>query len=84
MVNPRDTFVESYMNLIESHDFAMTYLQRTAFTIFNVSVKKYALGINDRLPKFKETKSNAKKSKAARKIKSYNVIRFFAHQHIRT
>ena len=59
--NPRDTFVESYIHLTESDENSselrkvqcceghvhIKYLQRTAFTIFNISAKNYAFKLND-------------------------------------
>ena len=81
--NPRDTFVESFINILENDEFSaellkvkcnmghqhIAYLRRTAFTSFNISGKNYASDLNEKTRKSKELKRNANKSKAARKIK---------------
>ena len=78
--NPRDTFVHSFMHIIESDENSLQLGEmqctiRVAFTIFNISTKNYALSLNDSMRKSKVSKQNqgntkmVKISKATRKIK---------------
>ena len=76
-INPRDTFVDSYMSLTADDSTVKSLLQlkcnnghqlsknlrRTAFTIFNISAKNYAAKLNDAI----RTEKVAKTTEKARK-----------------
>ena len=80
--NPRDTFIGSFLSIIENNENSSQllnvqcsnghnhgkYLRRIAFTIFNISSKNYASELNDSVRKNKVSKPSAKNSKATRKI----------------
>ena len=81
--NPRATFIECFVKLIESDEMSAPLLRikcipghsrnkqirRTAFTIFNISAKNYASNLNDDLRNHNELKRLEKRNMAARKIK---------------
>ena len=80
--NPRNTFIESFKMIFERSDLAspllkikcskghshVRYIQRTAFTIFNISAKNYASQLNDELRDKQTEKRNEKRNKAKMKI----------------
>ena len=68
---PRDTFVHSFMHIIESdknssqlaevqctNGHKHKFLSRVAFTMFNISAKNYVSSLNDSIRKSKVSKQN--------------------------
>ena len=80
-INPRDTFVDSYMTLTANDSTVKSLLQlncnnghkisknlrRTAFTIFNISAKNYAAELNDTIRTDKAAKTTEKARKNQQK-----------------
>ncbi len=82
--NPRDTFIECFLKILENDDDASglitmkcakghtnsKYLQRVAFTIFNINAKNYVSELNDQIHLTrKRAAPAAKSSKSARKVR---------------
>ena len=79
--NPRDTFMDCFLKLTNTDELSAEllkvecaqkhshrkHLQRTAFTIFNISAKNYANQRNNELRAQKTAKENAKREKQPRK-----------------
>ena len=80
--NPRTTFIETFKKLIKSSELAsplleikcskghshVKYIQRSAFTIFNISGKNYASNLNDELRRAQVKKKMEKRDRERDKI----------------
>lgn len=81
--NPRYTFVESFYKILGQNEYTepltqmkckklhshKKYIQRIAFTIFNISAKNYANRLNDDIRTSSATKRAEKRSASSMKIK---------------
>ena len=82
--NPRSTFIESFVHILKNNENSVDlltlecvkvhthsrYIQRIAFTIFNINCKNYVSELNGKIYSSKKRKApQAKPSKSVRKIK---------------